>query len=331
MRRQPPVVGDDDSKLLRYRIHLTENMGLREDDVEIYEYCQPTSSHVTRSEYSCISSPMSHCITEYCVLRQTQERKAYADSWNTQAKFVCAYTHANDRYALHEGNPITNDWIQPQNRLGLATDTNLPVEFEQNAYTRDAVTETLVGSKLAAHTPIVYTLPKNTTLEQMPRLEVTDDILILQQRLAKSVANVMGIPYEMMSAGYDVNESKKKGLQNDRVFTSNMLDICRHLQNLLQQVYLAVYGGAPSDVRFIMHPTPRISLQSVQDIALLMEMGLVSSKNAYEMANSLLGIELKQSAGGVADAGMFSKTFVTPANRLQMLQKSKAGAKKDGR
>lgn len=322
LRRQAPVLDDSDSKLLRYAIYLTENMGISESDVEVYEYFQPSNTAGCRkSAHSSISSPMSHCITDYCILRQVQEKKVHADNWNSQAKFVCSYSVHGDRYSLHEGNPITNDWVQPQNRLGLATDTNLPVEFEQNAYTRDAVTEALVGSKLGQHTPVVYTLPKNTSLENVPRLEVTDDVGFLQQRLAKSVSSVMGIPYEIISGGYSSSTSSDRSLQNHRVFTTNMLDICRHLQILLQQVYVAIYGGNATDVRFYLFPSPRICIESVADIAMLMEMGLVSTQNAYEIANMLLGMDLKQATGHEADAGMFAKHFVTPANRQAVLQR----------
>ena len=87
-------------------------------------------------------------------------------------------------YSIAEGNPILNGegWV-PQQRMGFTTDSNLPTETEANAYTRDAVTETIVGTKAADHKPVVYTLPKNTSLEQPQKLESIVDVGMLQVRL----------------------------------------------------------------------------------------------------------------------------------------------------
>jgi hypothetical protein len=84
-------------------------------------------------------------------------------------------------YNISEGNPILNSegWA-PQQRLGLNTDTNMPSELEANAYTRDSVTESLVGSKQVEHKPVVYSLPKNTTLEGQQKLESIVDVGRLQ-------------------------------------------------------------------------------------------------------------------------------------------------------
>jgi hypothetical protein len=59
-------------------------------------------------------------------------------------------------------------------------DTNLPNEIEANVYARDAVAEVIVSSKPAEHKPVVYSLPKNTTLEPQHKLESIIDIEMLQ-------------------------------------------------------------------------------------------------------------------------------------------------------
>jgi hypothetical protein len=52
--------------------------------------------------------------------------------------------------------------------------------MEANAYTRDSITETLLGAKITEHKPVVYTLPKNTTHEPQQKLESVIDIAFLQ-------------------------------------------------------------------------------------------------------------------------------------------------------
>lgn len=84
-------------------------------------------------------------------------------------------------YNISEGGPILNGeaWA-PQQRTGLHTDTNLPSEVEANAYTRDAVAETMVGAKIVDHKPVIYTLPKNTVTEPLQKLESIIDVGKLQ-------------------------------------------------------------------------------------------------------------------------------------------------------
>lgn len=166
LQRQMDPPDDESTKALRYRISLTENCNVLEDEVEIYEYIQPNRDVTYHSTvYRTVSSPLAHVLNDYRNLRRTMIQREYADTWNTQAKMVCSYASTKNNYNISEGNPISNDWVTPQNRLGLTTDTNIPSEIEQNAYVRDAVTETIVGSKSAAHKPVVFTLPKNTKLE----------------------------------------------------------------------------------------------------------------------------------------------------------------------
>jgi hypothetical protein len=178
--RQPMPIDDDDSKLIRYRINFTENCGIREEDVEIYEYIAPSNNISQKSTiHQTVMSPLSHIIMDYKHLRSLAKQIAYADCWNAQAKFICSYQSTADRYNINEGNPIRNDWM-PQNRMGNVSDSNIPCETEQNAYVRDAVLEKIVGSKDASHVPTVYTLPKNSRLETAASLGIeigsVDDI-----------------------------------------------------------------------------------------------------------------------------------------------------------
>jgi hypothetical protein len=182
LERQHPPPDDEESKILRYCIEFTENCSMIVEDVEIYEYISPTNS-VTRNSvlHGTVPSPLSHILMDYQNIRTTQIRQSYADSYNTQAKLICSYNASKNMYNISEGNPILNSegWA-PQQRLGLNTDTNMPSELEANAYTRDSVTESLVGSKQVEHKPVVYSLPKNTTLEGQQKLESIVDVGRLQ-------------------------------------------------------------------------------------------------------------------------------------------------------
>lgn len=123
----------------------------------------------------------------------------------------------------------------------------------------------------------------------------------------------MGIPYEFIAGGYSTTQGSKKSEENTRIFVTNMMEICRHLCILMQNVYCATYGGTLHDVEFSMRPTPRIAIDTVADLKILLDAGVIEHNNAMEISNMLLGMELKQGAGKTANAGGASKQYMTPA------------------
>uniref|UniRef100_A0A6T8KLY8 Uncharacterized protein n=2 Tax=Hemiselmis andersenii TaxID=464988 RepID=A0A6T8KLY8_HEMAN len=327
LERQPNVADDYDSKLLHYKIHFNRSCRCIEDEVEIYEYLQPSMDVTTNSIlYRTVPSPMSHLLIDYRNLRHAMIRKEYADNWNTQSKMICSYTSQKNIYQVSEGNPIVNDW-NTQNRLGMANDYNLPMEMDQNAYTRDAITETIAGQKDEVHKPVVYTLPKNSKLENVPHLESIQDTDKMETKLAKDIASIMGIPYEIIGGGYGDKQGKKKSLENSRIFTTNMVNICRHLEHLLKDVYTASYGSMQHEVKFTLRATPRIEINNVEEVCMLLEAGVVSFNDAMTISNMLLGVDLQQGAGQQASAGQFNRTFVTPNHKKDLIVAANAQKK----
>lgn len=145
----------------------------------------------------------------------------------------------------------------------------------------------------------------------------------MREKLERDIAKLCGVPYELIGGGYGSKAGMQKALENGRVFVTNMLRICMHLEALLTDVYLASFGGEPSDVQFTLKPTPRIEVESVEQLILLMEAGLVSAENAHDYSNLLLGVDIKQHTGKFANAGTFTQTHVTPAQKREnMLAKS---------
>ena len=174
------------------------------------------------------------------------------------------------------------------------------------------------------HRPTVYTLPKNSKLENVQKLETIADVEGMRLQLAKDITSIMGIPFELIGGGYSTKQGEKKALENGRVFTTNMMTVCSHLQNLLREVYVATYGGHPLDVEFVLRATPRIEIQSVEEIAALLETGIISFENAMDISNMLLGVTLKQATGKDASAGQFSRAYITPSNKKDLIVASKA-------
>jgi hypothetical protein len=72
-------------------------------------------------------------------------------------------------------------------------------------------------------------------------------------------------------------------------------------------------------VRFIVRATPRIEINSVDDICMLLNAGVVSFDNAMHLSNMILGIDLHQGLGEKANAGQFARAFMTPSNKKDMI------------
>ena len=126
-----------------------------------------------------MESDCARCV--YIVLHPSPLSVILNGAHTVQAKLICSYNASKNVQHMSEGQPIiSSEGWGPQQRLGLNTDTNIPCEIEANAYTRDSITESILGAKQVEHKPVVYTLPKNTTLEPQQKLESIIDIGSLQ-------------------------------------------------------------------------------------------------------------------------------------------------------
>ena len=307
LKRHGTIRNNDDSKSLRYKLDITHNIGSTVHEIEIYEYFQPV--HMTPGS---VVSPMSSIMSLYREILFYRDVYKHAETWNTQAKLLCSYTSSKDTYSVMEGNPIISDWDYPQ-KLGLTTDTNLPTELDDNMATRDLITESLVGSKSTLHTPLVYSLPKNTVLQATPKLDCIRKLEDMEHRFTLAVSNLMGVP--MHSETRDSTTAAFEG--NQRVFSSMVRNICHHLQEILWQVYVASYGNG-SQVRFTLSPSSRLSVQDIDDFLKLMDYGLVSVDDAHTIGNAMISSEIILSGGKPEGAGKKNlKMFETPKNAVE--------------
>jgi hypothetical protein len=143
----------------------------------------------------------------------------------------------------------------------------------------------------------------------------------MQIKLAKDICSLTGIPFEMVSGGYDEIKSgeKKRAASNNKIFITNMMSVCRHLKQLMIDVYLATFGGSQDSVDIIIRATPRIEISSIEEICQLLESGVVSQQNAMDLSNMIFGVDLKQGVGKDANASIFAKQFMTPKNKADLI------------
>lgn len=108
-----------------------------------------------------------------------------------------------------------------------------------------------------------------------------------------------------------------------------MMGICKHLEQLLTDVYIGSFGGSAEDVKFSIRPTPRIEIGTVDELVKLMDAGVVSFDDAHTYSNMLLGVDIQNHTGKPAQAGQFTRTYVTPQNQTSMIQARSAAKQKE--
>jgi len=223
-----------------YRVQITSPLEYKDKDVAIFVHTAPALDvSVNSMLYATVPSPLSHVLTDYKNLRQAQIRRSHADAWNTTAKLICSFKptirvqedpgaslmdFADDSYyqpGMHMGIPA----FAPLNATNLwSRDAQIKKQFDQ-------------GAAGTTHQPDVYTLPRDHDVAQQPMLTPCEDLDFLMSKFQRDVCAVTGVPEEMVrSQAHGAQETVRKTMASGRIFSSNMVEVCRQLQELLRQV-----------------------------------------------------------------------------------------------
>lgn len=90
----------------------------------------------------------------------------------------------------------------------------------------------------------------------------------------------------------------RKTIASGRIFSTNMHEVCRHLQTLLRSVYCHIYRAKPEDVEFLLVPMPRLEIETIQDFKILHEIGALSPDMTVKLSRILLGEDPSDSKRG---------------------------------
>ena len=275
--------------LVVYTVQVTASIAVKEKDVRIYEYVNPTLNVATASFlHATVVTPFANIIIDYKHLRQAQIRRSYADAWNTTAKLICTYSPA--QRVQEEPGASLMDFADETSLQGMFLGLpGMPDRHAANLWQRDkAITRQFEG--VGTHQPDVFTLPRDHGVVQQQRLDPCEDLPLMQHKFQQDVGCLMRVPAELLEAN-TVTETTQKTVSTGKLFTSNMWEICKHLQCLLGTVYDEIYGrGAP--VQFKMVPTPRLEVQSMQDLKILFEIGVLTKRGQIGLEEVLLGPDI---------------------------------------
>jgi hypothetical protein len=282
---------DDESRLVVYRITPSAG-GVREEDVSIYISTPPALDiSVNSNLYSTVPSPLAYLLTDYKNLREAQRRRSHADAWNTTARLISTFKPT----IRVDDNPTQNlmDFAHEDHYAAPAVGESLfPRLLAHNVWQREHVMRRQFMETPSNHHPEVYALPRDHDVVPQPHLEPCEDLQFLLDKFRQDVSALTGVPHEMISGrGGGGHETIRKTMASGRIFSTNMHEVCRHVQTLLSHAYSRVYRVSPNSVEFLLVPMPRLEVETIQDFKVLHEIGALTPDMTVKLSRVLLGDE----------------------------------------
>lgn len=289
-KRKHGTDGDDASRLVVYRIQPSAG-GVREEDVVLHITTPPSLDvSVNSSLHATVPSPLASLLTDYKNLREAQKRRSHADAWNTTARLVSTFKPS----MRVEDNPTQYlmDFVHENYYAPPAIGQSLFPPFQaHNVWQREHVMRRQFTDTPSNHHPEVYALPRDHDVVPQPTLAPCEDLVFLLDKYRHDVSALTGVPHEMISGrGGGSHETVRKTMASGRIFSTNMHEVCRHLQSLLCQVYTRTFPETPvAEVEFVLVPMPRLEVETIQDIKALHEIGAISPDMVIKLSRVLLG------------------------------------------
>jgi hypothetical protein len=161
-----------------------------------------------------------------------------------------------------------------------------------NVWQREHIMRRQIMETPSNHHPEVYALPRDHDVVAQPRLDPCEDLNFLLDKYRRDVSALTGVPHEMIIGRDNGNhETVRKTIASGRIFSTNMHEICRHVQALLRTVYCEIYAARPEDIEFILVPMPRLEIETIQDFKVLHEIGALTPDMTVKLSRILLGEE----------------------------------------
>jgi hypothetical protein len=255
------------ARSLRYKIQL---LVIKEVPFTVTEWLQPSLNEYPIFNAT-VSTPLSHLIEEYKILRETVKRYHNADAWNTTARIVVS------------SEPKTFNHEASQKEVFETLDFLKGAIDQKRKHTYSAVEETFVNHP-SNHREIVYELPPHHHIENTPVLKPVVDIEFIFTKFKRSVCSLLGIPSEMVVA--DKAQSESRGRRaTSRIFQNKMTRMCMFLSGLLKEVHKKIYN---EDAEFQLSALSRLEVQDIEDLKILHEIGVLQPDHALKLSEVLL-------------------------------------------
>lgn len=241
-----------------YVVQSAGDMGVHSDKINVINLIDPMLVSINVSESAGQSglhsgrnsnglgqsqySPLYVSLQKYLALDLAQQRRCYADDWNTTARLFTTKTPpatVNERAGRDEIPYGTTRFQQAQMPSGFFTYENQKLQYQNtSSIVQDALEQT--GGRGSEHVPAVYSLPAHYNLVQPPELKPLMDIEFLEKQYRVAVTQSLGIPLHLM----DTDTGSSRNISNeDLPFSSEMVkNTCESLTTLMYKVLLHMYS-----------------------------------------------------------------------------------------
>jgi len=259
------AVEPDAESLLRYKVQMV----IKAVDFHVVEWTQPclnvNEGSIIRAT---VSTPLAHLIEEYKILRETMRRYHQADAWNTKPRLVIS---SEPKQFNHEASQ--KEVFETLDFLKGAIET-------KKQHVPSAVERVFQNGE------IVYELPQHHHLEPTPVLKPVVDIDFITNKFRHSVCSLLGIPMELVAADRSAHRESRGGRATSRMFQSKMSRVCMFLSDLMSQAHQKIYKEKAD---FSLMALPRLEVQSIDDLKVLHEIGVLQPDHALKLSEVLLG------------------------------------------
>jgi hypothetical protein len=233
-----------------YVVQCTGDMGVDTCNINVINLIDPmlVSNNMCPSQLDGNSigqvmySPLYVALQKYLALDIAQQRRCYADDWNTTARLFTTKTPPtaqNERAGRDEIPYGTTRFQQAQMPEGFFTYDNMKLQYQKtSSIVQDALEQT--GGRGSEHVPAVYSLPAHYNLVQQPDLKPLMDIELLDKQYRVAIAQSLGIPLHLI----DSNTGTSRNISNDDLpFSSEMVkNTCESLTSIMSKVLLHMYS-----------------------------------------------------------------------------------------
>ena len=262
------IVSDEKSPdILSYKI--TMQPGIKDVGTIHVEKWVQTDYMVNENSilFATVSSPISYVIESYKILQDALKRQAHADAWNCTARLAVA----------DEPKEVTHDAHRKElfHTFGLQEETKDDVQYIFEKNTKN-------------HYPAVYDLPKHRHLENAPVLKPCCDILLLINKYKYDVCYLFNIPPDMISISTNQhnNVATSKTAGHNRLFQAHCQRLCNFFRTFCAKIYEENYK---TETEFDIVPMPRLEIESLSDLQILFETGVLQPDHTMPLAEILLG------------------------------------------
>lgn len=273
---------DEIDSMLVYVVRIIPN-ARNDNSVIVTPWMPPNNVCENSLLYATVPSPMSGVIESYKNLISAQKRQAHADAWNCTARIVVTnepkeFAHDQHRRELFETfHKHVDEFGRIQPLKDVKSNDSLDDMFHKNSNN---------------HFPSVYQLPSHHHLEQPTMLQPVIDIAMLHTKYKIDVCSLTGVPPEMVSSvNFNENKGSKQGTlqgtSTNRMFQAKMQNVCNFLKVLLAKAYSTIYKGDAAE--FEIMPMPRMEVNSIEDLKILHEIGVLQPEHTMDLASLLIG------------------------------------------